>query len=90
VNAVTPLGPDRTRVTFLSYVWDESKRGSGAGTGLDQVELEDERLVESVQRGTRSRLYRGGRYSPTRESGVHHFHRMLLEALSLDDLLDRP
>ncbi|HVE85088.1 MAG TPA: aromatic ring-hydroxylating dioxygenase subunit alpha [Myxococcales bacterium] len=82
VNVVTPLSVDRTRVTFLSYVWDQARRESGAGTGLVQVEQEDEQLVESVQRGTRSRLYRGGRYSASRETGVHHFHRMLVEALA--------
>lgn len=81
VNVVAPLAHDRTRITFLSYVWDPSRRGAGAGTGLDQVELEDEALVESVQRGTRSRLYPGGRYSASRETGVHHFHRMLAEVL---------
>ena len=32
-------------------------------------------------RGVRSRLYQGGRYSPTRERGVHHFHRLLCEFL---------
>jgi hypothetical protein len=46
VNVVAPLSHDRTRITFLSFVWDASRRGSGAGTGLDQVELEDEQLVE--------------------------------------------
>jgi choline monooxygenase len=30
-----------------------------------------------VQRGVRSRLYHRGRYSPKRETGVHHFHRLL-------------
>ena len=25
----------------------------------------------------RSRFYTRGRYSPTRERGVHHFHRLL-------------
>jgi len=35
-----------------------------------------------VQRGVRSRYYRHGRYSPTRERGVHHFHRMLCAALA--------
>jgi len=35
-----------------------------------------------VQRGVRSRLYDRGRYSPTRETGVHHFHRLLAEFLS--------
>ena len=79
VNVVTPLAVDRTRVSFLPFVWDESKRESGAGAGLDRVEREDEAIVESVQRGVRSRLYERGRYSPAREGGVHHFHRLLAE-----------
>ena len=81
VNVVKPLGVDRTRVSFLSYVWDESKLGRGAGAALDRVEREDEAIVESVQRGMRGRLYERGRYSPTREQGVHHFHSLLARAL---------
>ena len=81
VNVVRPLGVDRTRVSFLSYVWDRSKLDRGAGAGLDRVEREDEAVVESVQRGVRSRLYDRGRYSPTREQGVHHFHRLLAAVL---------
>ncbi len=77
VNVVRPLGVDRTRVSFLSYVWDESRITTGAGAELDRVEREDEAVVEAVQRGVRSRLYDRGRYSPTREQGVHHFHRLL-------------
>jgi choline monooxygenase len=65
-------------VSFLSYVWDESKLDRAAGSG---VEREDEAIIESVQRGCRSRLYERGRYSPTREQGVHHFHRLLAAAL---------
>lgn len=79
VNVVRPLGVDRTRVSFLSYVWDESRISTGAGAELDRVEREDEAVVEAVQRGVRSRLYDRGRYSPTREQGVHHFHRLLAE-----------
>ena len=56
VNVVQPLAIDRTRVSFLTYVWDESKLDRGAGAGLDRVEREDEAVVESVQRGVRSRL----------------------------------
>jgi len=81
VNVVQPLAHDRTRVSFLSYVWDESRLDRGAGAGLDRVEREDEAVVEAVQRGTRSRFYSRGRYSPTREQGVHHFHRLLAAAL---------
>ena len=81
VNVVKPLGVDRTRVSFLSYVWDVTKLDRGAGAALDRVEREDEVIVESVQRGVRSRLYERGRYSPAREQGVHHFHRLLAAAL---------
>ena len=77
VNVVRPLAPDRTKVSFLSYVWDPSRLDRGAGAGLDRVEREDEAVVESVQRGVRSRIYRRGRYSPAREEGVHHFHGLL-------------
>jgi phenylpropionate dioxygenase-like ring-hydroxylating dioxygenase large terminal subunit len=81
INVVEPQGHDRTRVRFLSYVWDEKKLDQGAGAGLDRVEREDEAVVEAVQAGTRSSLYTRGRYSPTREQGVHHFHRMLAGCL---------
>jgi choline monooxygenase len=77
VNVVRPLAMDRTKVSFLSFVWDESKLASGAGAEIDRVEREDEDVVESVQRGVSSRLYKAGRFSPTREQGVHQFHRML-------------
>jgi choline monooxygenase len=77
VNVIRPLAPDRTKVSFLSYVWDPSRLDRGAGAGLDRVEREDEAVVESVQRGIRSRLYHRGRYSPKRETGPHHFHRLL-------------
>ena len=81
VNVVKPLAVDRTRVSFLAYVWDPARLERGAGAALDRVEREDEAVVESVQRGVRSRIYERGRYSPTRESGVHHFHRLLVAAL---------
>jgi choline monooxygenase len=81
VNLVQPEGLDRTRVAFRSYVWDASKLETGAGASLDRVEAEDEAIVQAVQRGVRSRFYKRGRYSPTRERGVHHFHRLLCEFL---------
>ena len=81
LNLVTPLGPERTRVSFRSYVWDAARRDSGAGADLHRVEMEDEEVVESVQRGVRSRLYDRGRYSPRREVGTHHFHTLLARTL---------
>jgi choline monooxygenase len=72
---------DRTAVDFITYVADESLMANGAGADLHRVELEDEAVVESVQRGIRSRFYSHGRYSPTREKGTHHFHRLVAEFL---------
>lgn len=82
INVVTPLAVDRTRVSYLTWVSDPSKLGRGAGGALDKVELEDEAIVEAVQRGVRSRFYDRGRFSPTRENGVHHFHRLLASFLN--------
>ena len=79
VNIVTPITVSECRVSFLTYVSDESKLNLGAGSGLDTVELEDEAIVEQVQKGVRSRFYNYGRYSPEREQGTHHFHSLIAE-----------
>jgi choline monooxygenase len=82
VNVVEPVAVGECRVKFFSYVWDASKLNKGAGAGLDKVEKEDEEIVENVQRGVRSRFYKNGRYSVTREQGTHHFHRLLAEFMN--------
>ena len=82
VNVIRPLAPDRTKVTFLPYVWREELRSGGAGAALDRVEREDEVVVEAVQRGLKSRFYDRGRYSVAREQNVHHFHRLIAAQMS--------
>ncbi len=79
LNVVAPLSAGRTKVSFHSYVWNAALRESGVGAGLHRVEMEDEEVVESVQRGVRSRLYDRGRYSERREVGTHHFHELLAD-----------
>lgn len=81
INLVQPLDLGRTKVSFRSYVYDASKLDQGAGSGLHTVEMEDEEVVEGVHKGIRSRFYKAGRFSPTREQGVHHFHSLLAEFL---------
>jgi choline monooxygenase len=81
INIVQPLDVARTRVSFLSYVLDENKLRQGAGANLHQVEMEDEDIVQNVQKGIRSRFYKHGRYSVKRETGTHHFHRLLAESM---------
>jgi choline monooxygenase len=82
VNIVRPVSASKTVVQFLTYVSDESLTETGAGADLHRVEMEDEAVVESVQKGIRSRFYSHGRYSPTREQGTHHFHRLIGEFMS--------
>ena len=82
INIVRPLQVNLTKVSFITYVWRPERLDRGAGAMLDRVEREDEAVVECVQRGMQSRLYERGRYSPTREQGVHQFHRLLAEFLN--------
>ncbi len=73
INIVKPLSQQQCKVSFLTYVWKEELFNRGAGSDLNQVEMEDEEVVEAVQKGIRSRFYNHGRYSVTREQGTHHF-----------------
>ena len=82
INVVRPLDINRTKVSFISYVYDPTKLGKGAGSGLEKVEREDEFVVEHVQKGVQSSFYKAGRFSPTREQGVHHFHTLLSKFLN--------
>lgn len=82
VNIIRPLGKDRTKVSFISYVYDPEKLDKGAGQDLDKVEREDEFVVENVQKGMLSSFYKAGRFSPSKEKGVHHFHRLLAEFMN--------
>ena len=79
VNLVIPEAVDRTRIVYHGFVGDASMLGQGAGGDLDKVEAEDQFVVESCQKGVSSQAYERGRYSPTKEKGVHHFHRILTE-----------
>ena len=80
VNIVIPLSVNKCKVSCITYVYEETKMQTGAGANLDKVEREDEAVVEAVQRGMQSRFYNTGRYSPTREKGVHHFHSLIAKS----------
>ena len=82
VNIVKPISINRTKVSFLAYVYDPTKLHKGAGNDIDKVEREDEFIVENESKGIQSSFYQSGRFSPTREKGVHHFHRLIAEFLN--------
>jgi choline monooxygenase len=87
-NVVLPLGPDRCEVVFEWYTSRSLAElaGDAAWSRMlafsDEIQAEDITICEQVQRNLRSRAYDRGRYSPTRENGVHHFHSLLHEFLS--------
>ena len=81
INIVKPISPTKTKVEFLSYVWKQDKMNIGAGADINKVELEDEEIVQRVQKGVKSRYYKNGRFSPSMEQGVHHFHLLIKEFL---------
>lgn len=81
VNKIQPISHNRTKVTFISYVGNEDLIDDSAGAALDSVEMEDEAVVESVQIGMKSSFYNTGRFSPTREQGVHQFHQLIAKSL---------
>lgn len=85
-NWVIPVAPNRTKVIFDYYFLSPEKaqtdfveRSIGAS---DVVQIEDAGICEAVQRGLESRSYKAGRYSPLREGGEYHFHRLLSEELA--------
>ncbi|QDV09425.1 Biphenyl dioxygenase subunit alpha [Planctomycetes bacterium Poly30] len=77
VNLIEPIGPGRCRVRYLRWVARPDLVGTGVGGALDEVEMEDQGIVLSVQKGVRSRLYPGGRFAPKLETGPHHFQRLM-------------
>ena len=82
VNIIEPISKEKTRVRFLSYPLPNIKQPTSGEASLERVELEDQSVVKSVQKGIKSRYYKRGRYSPTHEKGVHHFHGLLVDALN--------
>ena len=77
LNLVIPVSPNQCRILYKGYVGDSELAEQGAGSILDTVEIQDQEIIEMVQKGMSSKVYDRGRYSPTREQGVHHFHRII-------------
>ena len=83
-NIIVPLGHDRT-LTIFEWFFDPAGDPSAPAKTIafsDEIQQEDIRLCESVQRGLQSRNYDRGRFSVKRENGVHHFHLLVHEFLT--------
>ena len=85
-NLIVPLSPTRTLTLFEWYFRDpdspvQRQRIDETIAFSDEIQLEDIEICEAVQRGLRSSTYDNGRYSPSRENGVHHFHGLYAGAM---------
>jgi choline monooxygenase len=78
-NIIVPLGPEKTLTIFEWFGYDGIRVKQATIDFSDEIQQEDIRICESVQRGLRSRNYDRGRFSVKRENGVHHFHGLIAE-----------
>ena len=84
-NLILPTGPTTCEVVF-DYWFDGSPDEAQAFVqssleSSDTTQREDVWISEQVQRGLHSVAYDRGRYAPTVEHAMHHFHRLLAGAL---------
>jgi choline monooxygenase len=84
VNVVIPESVDRTIVRFEWFALDAGAEFAEDPHFRELLELtevvqaEDAGICEAVYGNLHSSAYHSGPYSPTRETGVHHFHRLML------------
>lgn len=79
---VMPMGPEKTLTIFEWFTAPEATASLEETISFsDQVQKEDIRICEQVQRGLKSHTYDRGRYSVKRENGVYHFHQLWERAL---------
>ena len=79
LNIVLPIEPERSLAIFEWYLpkKDHGTRAAKASVEFsEQIQMEDVKICEIVQRNLRSRSYSRGRFSVKQEKGVHAFHRM--------------
>ncbi|KAG4932375.1 hypothetical protein AAZX31_17G056100 [Glycine max] len=85
-NLVVPLGPNKCQVIFDYYLEHSLKDDKDfiekSLQDSEKVQIEDIVLCEGVQKGLQSPAYRVGRYAPTVEQAMHHFHCLLYENLA--------
>lgn len=80
-NIILPMGLDKT-LTVFEWFAHAGEVAEETIAFSDEIQQEDIKICENVQRGLQSRTYNQGRFSVKRENGVHHFHLLLNEFLT--------
>jgi choline monooxygenase len=79
-NVIVPISAEKTLTVFEWYFLEPEKNQEKINQTIefsDEIQLEDIKICETVQRNLHSRTYNQGRYSVKRENGVHHFHGLI-------------
>jgi choline monooxygenase len=85
LNIILPLEVERTLAIFEWYLPQEMLGSETARDSVrfsDEIQIEDVKICETVQKNLHSRSYDCGRYSVKQERGVHAFHRTYAEAMT--------
>ncbi|XP_057987930.1 choline monooxygenase, chloroplastic isoform X2 [Hevea brasiliensis] len=86
-NLVLPLGPRKCQVIFDYFIEAHHKDDKAfierSLVDSERVQMEDIKLCEGVQSGLESLAYCSGRYAPTVEKAMHHFHQLLHDNLKM-------
>jgi choline monooxygenase len=82
-NIILPVGQDQTLTIFEWFTYATGEQAAEVAPETvafsDEIQQEDIKICENVQKGLASRTYDRGRYSVKRENGVHHFHCLMEE-----------
>ena len=81
INIIEPIERQKTRIKYIVFTFPNYKMQNNNKSDLKTVELEDQNVVESVQKWINSSFYKNGRYSTNYETGVHHFHKLITKYL---------
>jgi choline monooxygenase len=84
-NIILPVAPDRTLAIYDFYFEERMPEAETMVAFIDQVQQEDIILCESVQRGLTSGFYDQGKLVLRYENGIHHFQRLVFDALTRTD-----
>ena len=81
-NIIVPLSANKTLTIFEWFGYPGVPVREETIAFSDEIQQEDIKICERVQKGLGSRTYDTGRFSVKREKGVHHFHLLLNEFLN--------
>ncbi len=84
VNIILPVSPQQSVAIFEWYFPPEVLKTEAPAHTIkfsDEIQAEDVRICEVVQKNLCSRSYSRGRFSVKQEKGVHHFHRLYAEQM---------